>query len=594
MIGSPSFDFLLFLLKHCLFALLFLLVFAGLGRYILALFKVTCTSVFEEVFFSVSLGMVVTVIYISFLSLAGILYKPLLLVLSTGLIGLTYLKITKEYNYILILFLLIFPSMLLTLYPPFYWDDTGYHLPLAQAMLESHRLVFDKFLIYPVFPLNGDILLISGLSFDPITAQLIPWLCFFTLTVGCFSEIKKRFDCFTGLVASALFISNQILIFFSTICYIDIIVCLFITSTVIALYNFFHDKDKKWLCISGIFLGISLGTKYSAIIFLAIISVLLLLFKKWKELSIYTLIVIIFACPWYIRNFYYTGNPVWPILGGGSLWNSADYARQIYDLKYSGPEKTYINFLKFPVYLSQRYVYHGNAIVLNPVIWAGAVLLIYYKNHHGLIFLFISMAFTLAWFFTTNLVRYYIVNIAVITIAASTGLSFFIESLKNKKIRIIFSIFLLVLNLALFYSFTYSMLSSRGKVPVNDEERENYLLKSWPSYRPARIASQLEGKTYGLFSDNMIFYGRGKLIGSIYGETRFSDVLDLMNSPDLLYKHLRKMDVKNFLVVKQRMDRLYKIKNLDISHINSSRYFVRIYEDDSTVLYTLKKDNLLK
>ncbi|MEQ8168762.1 MAG: phospholipid carrier-dependent glycosyltransferase, partial [Candidatus Eremiobacterota bacterium] len=481
-INCPSFEFLLFLLKQCLIALLFLLVFAGLGRSILTKFNVTCASIFEEFFFSISLGMVLTVIYISFLALTGMLYKPLLLFLLTGLIGLKYVKITKEYFYIFILFLILFPSVLLTLYPPFYWDDTGYHLPLAQAMLENHRLVFDKFLIYPVFPLNGDILLISGLSLDALTAQLIPWLCFFTLSAGCFSEIKKRSGYLSALIASGLFLSNQILIFFSVMCYIDTVVALFITCTVIGLCNFFHDKDKKWLYISGIFLGISLGTKYIAIIFLVIISVLLVLFKKRKELLIYTLIVMIFACPWYIRNFYYTGNPVWPVLGGGTLWTSTDYARQIHDLKYSGPEKTWINFLKFPLYLSQKYSYHGNAIVLNPLIWPGLILQLYYKNHYSLIFLFISMTFTLCWFFTTNLVRYYIAGIAVITIASAAGLSFFMESLKNKKIRIIFSIFLLVLNLTLFYSFTYSLLSSRGTIPVNDEEREVYLLKSWPSY----------------------------------------------------------------------------------------------------------------
>ncbi len=587
-LSSMSSGFLFFFLKQYSVALLLLLVFSGLGRLVLTKIKVKSSSVFEELFFSLSAGMALTVIYISFLAISGILYKPLLLLLLTGLIGLKYIKLTKEYIYIALLFIIFLPSMVLTLYPPFYWDDTGYHLPLAQAMVEQHRLVFDKFLIYPVFPLNGDILLISGLSFDPVTAQLIPWICFFTLSAGCFSEIKKRFSYGAGFIASSLFCSNQILTFFSTICYIDTIVCLFITSAVIALYNFLNDKDKKWLYISGVFLGISLGTKYIAIIFLVIITILLVLFKKQKELLIYILIVLTFGCPWYIRNFYYTGNPVWPVLGGGTLWNSADYARQLYDLKYSGPEKTCVNFLKFPLYFSQRYSYHGNAIVLNPVIWPGLILLLYYKDHYGLFFLFISITFTLCWFITTNLVRYYIVNIAVITIASSAGIVFFLEKLKNKHIRIVLSLLLIFLNLTLFYSFTCNMLYSRGKVPVSSEERETFLLNSWPSYRTTKIASQLEGKTYGLFSDNMVFYGKGKLIGSIYGETRFSDVLDLMNSPDLLYKHLRKMDVKNFLIVKQRMDRLHKIKNMELSRINSSQYFVKIYEDNYTVLYMLK------
>jgi len=102
------------------------------------------------------------------------------------------------------------PSIILTLYPPFYWDDISYHLPLAGEIFENHRLIFNRFIRYPVFPINGDLLFIPGLCFGPVACQVIPWLSLFTLYAGCFGEIKKRFSHFNSLAGATLLLSSQI------------------------------------------------------------------------------------------------------------------------------------------------------------------------------------------------------------------------------------------------------------------------------------------------------------------------------------------------------------------------------------------------
>jgi len=97
--------------KHFLISLLLILSFAGWGKLILKRLHLKYSSPFEEIFFSISGGICVSVIYIAFLSIAGILYKPLLLIIPAGLIGLRYIKPkTVDYIYIFLLLLIFCPQ----------------------------------------------------------------------------------------------------------------------------------------------------------------------------------------------------------------------------------------------------------------------------------------------------------------------------------------------------------------------------------------------------------------------------------------------------------------------------------------------------
>lgn len=567
--------------------IIFLVAFLGIGRIVLKKTKLNFESIFEEVFFSIAIGIAASISLLSILSILGLVYKWSMLFIFIGLIGLKGLKVKKEECILfLVIFLLFIPTILLTLYPPTHWDDISYHLPIAQSILDNHKLILNPYIRYPVFPINGEFLFLLGLSIKPIAAQLMPWICLFTISIGCFSEVRKRGVKNKAFIAFFLLISNQLLIALATMSYIDLILTLFLFSSIYALLNYYENGEKKWLYLSAFLLGISVGTKYTSLIFCLILGVLLLLKRGSRIFLKYTLIVAILGLPWYVRNFYYTGNPVWPfmstIFGQGGFWNSEDYIGQFADFENSGIEKSFLNFLSIPLYLNQSF--EGVTFSINIFMWLGFLIALIYmpKKSREYYYIIIFFLYTFSWFFSINLPRYYVPIVPILVILSAQGYVYFFSQLSDKRIKNTLISTLVILCLFLSYGVVYKKVQEDGFPPSNLVEYETYLARKLPTYNATKIAADFSGKTYGLFNENMFFYGKGKVIGDWFGEARYSNVLSNINNPFLLHKKLVDIGVENILINKTRQE-----KDL-ASSLNESSLFIKIYEDNNSVLYKLK------
>src|SRR4029077_20757188 len=101
--------------------------------------------------------------------------------------------------------------------------------------------------------------------------------------------------------------------------------------------------------------GFAAGTKYLAL-FPILLTGLFLLYFSAKEKSLwpiaaFAILVIAIAGPWYIRNAYYTGNPIWPYwaskLGYGP-WTPEDTAGQFWEQLSHGAGKNISAFFLLP------------------------------------------------------------------------------------------------------------------------------------------------------------------------------------------------------------------------------------------------------
>jgi 4-amino-4-deoxy-L-arabinose transferase-like glycosyltransferase len=89
----------------------------------------------------------------------------------------------------------------------------------------------------------------------------------------------------------------------------------------------------RWLILSGILSGLAMGLKYTSFITPLVIVVLILWFG-WRQRQvvpglknalIFALAAGLVALPWYVKNWAFTGNPVYPFLFGlfeGRYWDS--------------------------------------------------------------------------------------------------------------------------------------------------------------------------------------------------------------------------------------------------------------------------------
>jgi 4-amino-4-deoxy-L-arabinose transferase-like glycosyltransferase len=107
--------------------------------------------------------------------------------------------------------------------------------------------------------------------------------------------------------------------------------------------------NRYWLVLSGLFAGLSMSLKYTSFIGPLTIGLILLwwLIRKkftihnsqftihnyFKPLAAFTLPALLIALPWYLKNFFFTGNPFYPFLSGlfdGLFWDQfrADWYAQ--------------------------------------------------------------------------------------------------------------------------------------------------------------------------------------------------------------------------------------------------------------------------
>jgi 4-amino-4-deoxy-L-arabinose transferase-like glycosyltransferase len=116
--------------------------------------------------------------------------------------------------------------------------------------------------------------------------------------------------------------------------YADLATALYASLGLFALAYAVQEGNRRWLWLSGALMGFALATKYTALLTAGLWGLvgLLWLARAGQAKLIPTLVGAgllagAIGAPWYIRNYLWTGNPVYPfayeIFGGKKLEPSA-------------------------------------------------------------------------------------------------------------------------------------------------------------------------------------------------------------------------------------------------------------------------------
>ena len=175
-------------------------------------------------------------------------------------------------------------------------------------------------------------------------AKLFHWVCGALLVASVYTFALRhiapqRFGRSVGVVAALLVASTPIILWESTIAYIDLSTALFTWLSLYALVNAVQaaalpeGKDKHniaWLVVSAILMGFALGTKLTVLAFwgmflAATLGHHLVMTRRWAKetiphAAIWGAISLLVGMPWYIKTWFYTGNPVYPFFFNLLLW----------------------------------------------------------------------------------------------------------------------------------------------------------------------------------------------------------------------------------------------------------------------------------
>jgi hypothetical protein len=240
----------------------------------------------------------------------------------------TYVNHKPDILFYLLVFALLLhiaTTLLLASVPPVSRDALTHHLAIPKLYLKHGGIYEIPSLVFSYYPMNLDLLYIIPLAMgNDIVPNYIHFVFALLTAWTIYAYLKKRININYGLLGSLFFLSIPIIVQLSITAYVDLGLVFFSTAAMLLLFQWLEKKRIHALIMAGICCGIALGVKYNGLITLTILfffTILLHLRMSQKPLPIKSIwfgtlflgISLLIFSPWLLRNYSWTGNPVYPL-----------------------------------------------------------------------------------------------------------------------------------------------------------------------------------------------------------------------------------------------------------------------------------------
>ncbi|MCL2744548.1 MAG: glycosyltransferase family 39 protein [Planctomycetaceae bacterium] len=332
------------------------------------------------------------------------------------------------------------------------YDVLSYHLAGAREFYEAGCIKFLPHNVYANMPFGSEMLYCWGmfLTGDTFIGALVGKVLIALTTLitaaGLYFFCKRFVDETSGAAAALLYLTNPWVFYVSTSGLNDAVLGMFAFFALYMITFFFHTPHVKsrliLFLLCGLFAGCAAGCKYTAVVFVVIPLVLLVVIQfygvsyrgKYAGFCC-SFLALFFACGfWYIKNWYYTGNPVyplcWSIFGDSSgTWNAAVNAR--WTAAHSPHSFGFITLLHdiYRIGLSSAW----NSPLLVPLALIAVFTLFLLKKDFAnerfsgqivfILSIYVLFFFAVWWGFTHRLERFFVPAIPFLTVIAGIGAS---------------------------------------------------------------------------------------------------------------------------------------------------------------------------
>jgi hypothetical protein len=216
-------------------------------------------------------------------------------------------------------------SLIGALAPPVAGDALCYHLELPKTFLAAHRIQFLPYDDNSTFPLLAEMWYLWGLAIDGgVAAQLVHWEMGILLALAAVllasPIIGRRWAWMAGAVVLATpGINNQM-----TAPLNDVALATLTTLALVAWWQpVVNDENRRWFVLAGMAAGGALATKLVALLLFAVVALvwLWMILRQPARRSLLlqgAAVVCVIAASvsgvWYVRAAWYRGNPIYPFL----------------------------------------------------------------------------------------------------------------------------------------------------------------------------------------------------------------------------------------------------------------------------------------
>jgi len=218
--------------------------------------------------------------------------------------------------------------------PPEFYDALIYHLAVPDTYIRHHGMVGIEGNYYAKFPANMGMLYAVGLLLGGgEVAQGIHWLCGAAAALALHAMAARHCGRSTGLLATTLFALTPGVLLVSTWAIADLGVTLFATLCFGALLDLWAGDsrgggDRRSLLKAGLFAGLAVGTKYTAVLVVCAPAALMLamrplslpsvsarMARRVADIALFGAMVLLLVSPWLARNAILEGSPLAPYIG---------------------------------------------------------------------------------------------------------------------------------------------------------------------------------------------------------------------------------------------------------------------------------------
>jgi 4-amino-4-deoxy-L-arabinose transferase-like glycosyltransferase len=314
------------------------------GNFISQKLKLRFNGVAEEISFSVFTGTGAVALLVLILGLLEML-RPLpiamllfvLIVASRRSFSRIYelanrsvltLAHSRETRVVAVIYLLLIAFfMLRAATPPNAPDELIYHLSVTNDFVKHGAVypMFDNslgnfpFLIHMIYA-------IGKLAGCEIAARLFSLFLAVTTSFGIFGFCSRYLTRRVAVVAMFAFFAGGMVVEVAVTSRIDVSLAGMLFMCTYAMVNYLDSRERGWLWISALFAGFSLGIKHTAVIWLGLVGLMYLVQRLASNRDrvanviqsaiVYASLALVVASPWYLKNYVWFHNPVYPLLTG--------------------------------------------------------------------------------------------------------------------------------------------------------------------------------------------------------------------------------------------------------------------------------------
>ena len=465
--------------------------------------------------------------------------------------------------------------------PEWFYDSLVYHLAVPSRWLVHGRICSLPDTFFSNFPFLQEMqyMFFLGLGND-ISARLLHWSEGILCALATFAIARPLMGRTTAFVALAVFCSLPQLRFLQHVTMVELglswlsvlaTMCFMRATGLIPAEGSEKSSRRAWLFLAAWYLGFGQGTKYLGLFISAILAGWLVLEVTkgrgtWKRLAgdiaLITAWGSVWTVPWLAKNFLFTGNPVFPMMGGllPSLnWNKPLYDRWMFDnTKYGTGRGSLLNWIKMPMEASVETSDFGT-FTLNPFFLCFLpILLVLKKLPAPVVFLgSYSAVYSLVWALTSQQTRF------LMPMAPQAAVAVAFLLMKAWEGRRLVGAVVWTAGAWIFLVSAYGEFQNRFTNNAMVPYMNGYISKldildmGVQYYRTVQAANQMVpdgGRLIFLGGDENYYFTKPMICSSIYDRCAMGELAKLARDPEDLRRLLKRRRVTHMLLHEPRCD----------------------------------------